>query len=100
MSFTCGDDPAAAAAAATDTDAAAAAAILVIQDKTSPTVNLWRKWYHRVLAEATKEQESLKKVFEIIDKHSKGVQNANYILTDPKEDVDLARICYFVVLLC
>ena len=60
-------------------------------DKTFPTVNLVRKWFHSTLVKLTDTKEKLKDLMVLIDAHSVAVQNKHYLLKDPADDVKLAR---------
>lgn len=61
-------------------------------DKTHPTVNLVRKWVHTSLMRMTDTKDKMKSIMGLLDAHSKAVQDRHYWLTEPEEDVVLARL--------
>ena len=61
-------------------------------DKTFPTVNLVRKWFHSELMNLSSTREKLMELMTAIDAHSKTVQNRHYILVQPEDEVNLATM--------
>ena len=66
--------------------------------RTYPTVNLLRKWFHTLLMQLTRNEETLKSVMVIVDAHSAAVQNKHYILKDPADHVKLAKVIFEAVM--
>lgn len=60
-------------------------------DKTPPTVNLLRKWFHTELGRLANSEEGLMKAFQVIDGHSPGVARRHYLLKTPEDDALLAK---------
>jgi len=60
--------------------------------KARPTVNLMRKYFHKKLMEATKDETSLKEMLTVLDGHSVKTIDRHYLLREPTDDVTLAKI--------
>ena len=62
-------------------------------DKTFPTVNLIRKWFHSEIMKPSfsGDKEKLMDLMSVVDAHSKRVQIRHYILWQPEDDVELAK---------
>ena len=52
--------------------------------------NINRKWWHTDMMRLTRDMESLKELFCVLDAHSKEVQGTHYILRSAADDVRLA----------
>ena len=61
-------------------------------DKTFPTVNLIRKWFHSELMNLSSTKVKLMELMTLIDAHSKTVQNRHYILMQPEGEVKIAKM--------
>ena len=74
------------------------AAHLLPKDKSTPTVNIMRKYYHRALMKLSGSEDKLKEVMTVLDGHSKAVIDRHYALRDAEDDVRLAKMLVKVVL--
>ena len=67
-------------------------------EKTRPTVNLLRKWFHTSLMQMTAPHASLLEVMLRVDGHSAAVSLKHYVLRDHRADAKLAEILVMAVL--
>jgi hypothetical protein len=57
----------------------------------SPTVNLFRKWYHTELVRMTRSEERLLQLMQKVDAHSAKVAAKHYVLCTPADDAKLSQ---------
>jgi hypothetical protein len=67
------------------------AELFVPKKFTSPTVNLFRKWYHTVLVNLARTENGLLEIMKRIDGHSAQVASRHYVLSTPADDARLAK---------
>ena len=67
-------------------------------DKTYPTCNLLRKWFHTEMRKLANNPDNLKKLMMKIDPHGEAVMDRHYILKSPQDHVDIAKVVYNAIM--
>jgi hypothetical protein len=68
------------------------------KDKTYPTCNLLRKWFHTAMMKKANNPENIKKLMMQIDPHGDAVMDKHYILKSPQDHVDIAKAVYHEIM--
>ena len=68
------------------------------QEKTKPTLNLLRKWFHTRLMQMTAPHSSLLELMQRVDAHSTAVGLKHYVMRDHTADAKLAEVLVMAVL--
>jgi hypothetical protein len=63
-----------------------------LKNGSRPTVNIMRKFFHKQLMEATKDEVALKQVMVVLDGHAVTTIDRHYALREPADDVALAKL--------
>jgi hypothetical protein len=63
-------------------------------DKTYPTCNLLRKWFHTEMKRKANNPDNIKKLMKRIDPHSDAVMDKHYMLNSPQDHIDIAKAIY------
>ena len=68
------------------------------EDKTYPTCNLLRKWFHSEMKRKSRDPESVKFLMMQVDPHGDFVMEKHYMLKSPKDHVAIAKVVYNAIM--